>query len=94
MEDIKQSFFTLILAMLMCVACQQEEQKRELRFQVLQKQFANPSSEFRSAPLWVWNTDVTTEDIDRMLAELKEQGFGGAFTESSAYIYSLLSYSV
>ena len=79
MEDIKQSFFTLILAMLMCVACQQEEQKRELRFQVLQKQFANPSSEFRSAPLWVWNTDVTTEDIDRMLAELKEQGFGGAF---------------
>ena len=79
MEEIKQSFFTLILAMLMCVACQQEEQKRELRFQVLQKQFANPSSEFRSAPLWVWNTDVTTEDIDRMLAELKEQGFGGAF---------------
>ena len=71
--------YIIFLFTLMCVACQQEGQKRELRFQVLQEQFANPSSEFRSAPLWVWNTDVTTEDIDRMLAELKEQGFGGAF---------------
>lgn len=76
---MRQTFFTLILAMLICLACQQEEQKRELCFQTLQEQFANPSSEFRSAPLWVWNSDVTTGDIDRMLAELKEQGFGGAF---------------
>lgn len=76
---MRQTFFTIILAMLICLACQQEEQKRELCFQTLQEQFANPSSEFRSAPLWVWNSDVTSGDIDRMLAELKEQGFGGAF---------------
>ncbi|MGN0233246.1 MAG: glycosyl hydrolase [Bacteroidaceae bacterium] len=44
----------------------------------LQTEFRNPSSEFRPAPLWVWNTEVTTGDIDRMLLQLKEQGFGGA----------------
>jgi len=42
-------------------------------------QFANPGKEYRPAPLWVWNTDMQTGDIDRMLADFKEQGFGGAF---------------
>ena len=55
------------------------EQKREQRFESLKKEFRNPSKEFRPAPLWVWNTDVKEADIDRMLGELKEQGFGGAF---------------
>ena len=43
------------------------------------KEVKDPPASFRSAPLWVWNTDVTKEDIDRMLNEFKEQGFGGAF---------------
>jgi len=50
-----------------------------MRFGKLIKQFQNPSKEYRSAPLWVWNTKVTYADIDRMLGELKDQGFGGAF---------------
>ena len=54
------------------------EQKREMQLSRLQEQFRHPSAGFRPAPLWVWNTDVTTADIDRMLLELKEQGFGGA----------------
>lgn len=54
------------------------EQKREMQLSRLQEQFRHPSTGFRPAPLWVWNTDVTTADIDRMLLELKEQGFGGA----------------
>jgi hypothetical protein len=54
-------------------------QTREMRFERLKKEFKNPSGDFRSAPLWVWNTKVTHADIDRMLGELKEQGFGGAF---------------
>lgn len=76
---MRQPIFTLVVALLVCAACNQKEQKRELCFHTLQEQFAHPSSEFRTAPLWVWNTDVTTADIDRMLLELKEQGFGGAF---------------
>ena len=55
------------------------DQTKEMKFSRLQAQFANPGKEYRAAPLWVWNTDVTTEDIDRTLTEMKEQGFGGAF---------------
>ena len=55
------------------------DQRRETRFEIVKKSFKNPSKSFRSAPLWVWNTNVTTADIDRMLKELKEAGFGGAF---------------
>lgn len=56
-----------------------KQQVREMRFEKLKKEFSDPSKGFRSAPLWVWNTKVTRADIDRMLLELKEQGFGGAF---------------
>lgn len=55
------------------------QQPREMKFEKLKKEIKNPSKSFRSAPLWVWNTRVTYVDIDRMLKELKEQGFGGAF---------------
>ena len=54
-------------------------QPRETQFEKLKKEFENPSKTFRSAPLWVWNTKVTRADVDRMLQELQEQGFGGAF---------------
>ena len=50
----------------------------ETSFRDLQPEFQSPSSAYRPAPLWVWNTDVSEADIDRMLGELKEQGFGGA----------------
>lgn len=48
-------------------------------FSVVEAQFADPDGEFRPAPLWTWNAKVTTEDIDRMLKDFKDQGFGGAF---------------
>ncbi|MDR0348024.1 MAG: hypothetical protein LBH90_00845 [Tannerella sp.] len=41
--------------------------------------FADPPSEYRSMPLWVWNGKVTEAELDRMLTELKEAGFGGLF---------------
>lgn len=55
------------------------EQKREMVFEKVRKSFVNPDKAFRAAPLWAWNTDVTTDDIDRMLADMKAAGFGGAF---------------
>ncbi len=91
------SFFLLFAAAL----CAQ--QKREMNFGKLGEELKDPSKEFRSAPLWVWNTDVTRADIDRMLAELKEQGFGGAFVHPrpglvtdylSAEWFELFRYSV
>ncbi|MBN2012106.1 chitobiase/beta-hexosaminidase C-terminal domain-containing protein [candidate division KSB1 bacterium] len=41
--------------------------------------FKNPPVEFRSAPLWVWNDDVTEQEIDRQLKDLKNGGIGGVF---------------
>lgn len=78
-------------------------QKREMRFEKLKKEFANPSKGFRPAPLWVWNTQVTRADIDRMLGDFKAQGFGGAFVHPrpgliteylSAQWFDLYKYSV
>lgn len=45
----------------------------------LQELFAEPSAYYRTAPLWVWNDDMTTEEIEKTLTELKAHGFGGAF---------------
>ena len=33
-------------------------QKREMKFEKLRKEFADPPRAFRPAPLWVWNNDV------------------------------------
>lgn len=41
--------------------------------------FLNPTAEYRTAPLWVWNADMTEEEIEKMLEELKAHGFGGVF---------------
>jgi hypothetical protein len=48
-------------------------------FDELSGRFAEPSKEYGTAPLWVWNTRVTHERIDASMKELKEQGFGGVF---------------
>ena len=48
-------------------------------FKSIESSFVNPPSEYRSMPLWVWNGKVTEAELDRMLAELKDKGFGGLF---------------
>ncbi len=53
-------------------------------FTTLLPQFKSPGKEFRPAPLWVWNADMNKGDIDRMLTELQETGFGGAFIHPRA----------
>jgi hypothetical protein len=42
-------------------------------------QFADPPALYKSAPLWVWNDEMTETVIRTQLLELKEHGFGGAF---------------
>ena len=48
-------------------------------FESLSAQFAAPSKEYGSAPLFVWNKVVTPERIDEAMADLKDKGFGGVF---------------
>jgi len=72
-------FLVIVLYNHACYSSQEQSQPREMKFEKLKEELKNPSKSFRSAPLWVWNTRVTYADIDRMLKELKDQGFGGAF---------------
>jgi hypothetical protein len=48
-------------------------------FETLRVQFAEPSKEYRTAPLYVWNTEITRGLIDSTLSDLKDKGFGGVF---------------
>jgi len=41
--------------------------------------FADPPSDFRSAPLWDWNDKITEEGIDFQMKEFKKAGIGGVF---------------
>ncbi len=43
------------------------------------KLFADPPSEYRSAPLWDWNEQISKEGIDFQMKEFKKAGIGGVF---------------
>ena len=45
----------------------------------LKKLFADPPSDYRSAPLWVWNDKISEEGIDFHMKKFKEGGIGGVF---------------
>jgi len=45
----------------------------------LKKLFADPPSEYRSAPLWDWNEQISEEGIDFQMKEFKKAGIGGVF---------------
>ena len=50
------------------------EKKKQSRIEEL---FRNPTSEYRGAPFWAWNTKLDKEQIKRQLPMFKEMGFGG-----------------
>ena len=50
-----------------------------LTYEGLKKQFADPPSEYRSAPLWDWNDKISEEGIDFQMKKFKEGGIGGVF---------------
>ncbi len=74
---------TLVLGIFMLSSCQQEEKpvltSRINSYEQLISVFSDPPSAYRSAPFWVWNKEVSEEDIDRTLRDLKRRGFGGVF---------------
>ena len=50
-----------------------------ISFKELEAGFAEPSADYRPAPLWVWNGEETREEISASISEMKEAGFGGVF---------------
>ncbi len=77
-----QSVLLFITGLFLC-ACGQRQEKSTApaihTFEQLVSVFPDPPSEFRPAPFWVWNNDVSREDIDRTLNDFKEAGIGGVF---------------
>jgi len=45
----------------------------------LKKFFADPPSDYRSAPLWDWNEQISEKGIDFQMKEFKKAGIGGVF---------------
>lgn len=61
------------------ISCQDKGVQTEDTFATIEKEFKDPSADFRSAPLAVWNSKVTNAEVERTMRELKEAGFGGLF---------------
>ena len=80
---MKLKLITLIFISLILFSCQQKDGKitapKVNSYDQLISIFSDPPSEYRPAPLWVWNKRVSKEDIDRSLRDLKKRGFGGVF---------------
>jgi len=69
-----------ILLIVFAIGCSKEPVPEGIRnYAALKKLFANPPSEYRSAPLWDWNDKITEEGIDFQLKKFKEGGIGGVF---------------
>lgn len=69
----------------------------------LQSLFKTPPVAYRSAPLWVWNDEMTEDQIDQQLQDFKSAGIGGVFIHPrpgliTAYLsdkwFSLCKYTV
>ncbi len=80
----KNLFIPFFVGMLMMMSCKNEGKKCEgdnciNDFEALRKEFSAPAKEYGTAPLYVWNTTITRELIDRTMADLKDKGFGGVF---------------
>ncbi len=60
------------------ISCGSNETEK-FTFKEIEKNFVNPGSEFRSSPLLVFNEIITKPELDRMITELHDAGFGGFF---------------
>ena len=80
-----KTFFLSVLLLPLLFSCSKTpapvipDDGRPVSFKQLADLFEDPSPEFRTAPFWVWNNDVSKKDIDRSLEEFKDKGIGGAF---------------
>ncbi|MBQ7291179.1 MAG: hypothetical protein IJW76_05620 [Clostridia bacterium] len=41
--------------------------------------FKNPSKEYRAAPFWAWNCELSKEVLEKEIEVMKEMGFGGYY---------------
>ncbi len=67
-------------ALLLTSGCEQNSVSNGIQsVEQVRTLFADPPSEYRSAPLWDWNEQITKEGIDFQMKEFKKAGIGGVF---------------
>ncbi|MCY1719932.1 glycosyl hydrolase [Prolixibacteraceae bacterium Z1-6] len=77
---LNQFTYLILIAMLFVAGCTIETEKEGIHsIEKLRTLFADPPSEFRSAPLWDWNEQISEDGIDFQMREFKEAGIGGVF---------------
>ncbi|TVQ07246.1 MAG: hypothetical protein EA359_00330, partial [Balneolaceae bacterium] len=69
----------LVLASTACDRSPDFETENKNSSAYILERFQDPPIEYRSAPFWVWAGDVSEEEIDLQLTDMKEHGMGGAF---------------
>ncbi|MBW8326128.1 MAG: hypothetical protein K0M50_15285 [Prolixibacteraceae bacterium] len=70
----------LALLLLFAISCTKKPAQEGIYTSTeLKKLFADPPSEYRSAPLWDWNEQISEEGIDFQMKEFKKAGIGGVF---------------
>jgi hypothetical protein len=70
----------IILLILFALSCSEKPTSEGIQTSAeLKQMFANPPSEYRSAPLWDWNDQISEEGIDFQMKEFKKAGIGGVF---------------
>lgn len=67
------------LIVLLCIAFSCARPQSNFCFEDVARSFSDPGAGYRPAPFWVWNGEVDSTDVDRMLKDFKAQGFGGVF---------------
>ena len=78
-----KNFGLFILLSILLICCSPEKKAETDPFinstTEFKKLFVDPPSEYRSAPLWDWNEQISKEGIDFQMKELKKAGIGGVF---------------
>jgi hypothetical protein len=70
----------IILSLLLAFGCSQKPVTDGINsVEDMRNLFVDPPSEYRSAPLWDWNEQITEEGIDFQMKEFKNAGIGGVF---------------
>ncbi len=73
------TFFTVLFVLAACDFDTVTETENKDSSAYILERFQDPPIEYRSAPFWVWAGDVTEEEIDLQLTDMKEHGMGGGF---------------
>ena len=74
------SIVSIAASLMLALACSQTPVAEGIHsVKELRTLFADPPAEYRSAPLWDWNEQISEEGIDFQMKEFKNAGIGGVF---------------